>query len=315
MSILTKLAAEAYDRAAFAAFGTQSEFSLANAKALMWLAQLSYETDEPRKVVNILEMFGAKLLPGGIVTAPAPASLPMARTEAIVVDRADATLVAFAGTDPVVLADWVADFDIRPHLGTTQGFFLALRDAMPMIRTLVVGAHKPVFVTGHSLGGALAVLAAQDLAMNGATVKAVYTYGMPRPGDAAFGATYDARLGPVTYRLVHGEDIVPTVAPSFLGFRHVGRFLSCKSALHFDVGNLAATPGSDEPLFFKGFGQSLAERIQTIFGKGANTDGPSADALLGPDWAGRPDFVKALIRAQSPSIHDHLPDSYICVLR
>jgi triacylglycerol lipase len=315
MSVLTKVAAEIYDRTAFSSFEAQKDFSLANAKALMWLSQLAYETDEPGKVTTLLGTWGLRLLLDGIISAPATAPLPMARTEALVAERDNAVFVAFAGTDPLVLADWVADFDIRPRLGTTEGFSLALRDAMPEIRNVLKRVSKPVFVTGHSLGGALAALAAQNLAASGAEVMAVYTFGMPRPGSELFGVAYDANLGAVTYRLVHGEDIVPTVAPSFLGFRHVGRLLSCESGIHFEARNLAAV-GSDEPQFGTGIAKSLLDRVQKIFD---TLTTPNASAAhhehAGPCWVGRPDFVKALIRAQSQRIQDHLPDSYIEVLR
>jgi len=315
MSVLTKLAAEAYDRTAFASFEAQKDFSLANAKALMWLSQLAYETDEPGKVTTLLGAWGLRLLQDGIISAPATAPLPMARTEALVVERDNAAFVAFAGTDPIVLADWVADFDIRPHLGSTEGFSLALRDTMPQIRDVLKRVSKPVFVTGHSLGGALAALAAQDLATGGAAVMAVCTYGMPRPGSARFGVAYDANLGAATYRLVHGEDIVPTVAPSFLGFRHVGRLLSCESGVHFEARNLATAIGSDEPQFVNGIAKSLLDRVQKTFAALTISNASAAHGHAGPSWVGRPEFVKALIRAQSRRIQDHLPDSYIEALR
>jgi hypothetical protein len=44
----------------------------------------------------------------------------------------------------------------------------------------------------------------------------------------AFAAMYNERLGQRTYRLVYGEDLVPTVAPSSLGFHYVGRYLHCE---------------------------------------------------------------------------------------
>lgn len=42
--------------------------------------------------------------------------------------------------------------------------------------------HKKIYITGHSLGGALALFAAVELSLN-YTVTAVYTYGQPRVGN------------------------------------------------------------------------------------------------------------------------------------
>lgn len=51
-------------------------------------------------------------------------------------------------------------------------------------------------VTGHSLGGAVAVLAMVDLVDLGWTVHEAYTFGMPRAGDATFARAFDwLRLG------------------------------------------------------------------------------------------------------------------------
>jgi predicted lipase len=44
----------------------------------------------------------------------------------------------------------------------------------------------PIFVTGHSLGGALAVIAALDLKLSLNVKVTVYTYGQPRVGNAKF---------------------------------------------------------------------------------------------------------------------------------
>jgi predicted lipase len=75
---------------------------------------------------------------------------------------------------------------------------------------------QKIIVTGHSLGGALAALTAQQIEMDiGDRVQAVYTFGMPRPGDATLATAYNQRPGQRTYRLAYGEDLVPTV-PSLL---------------------------------------------------------------------------------------------------
>jgi hypothetical protein len=64
---------------------------------------------------------------------------------------------------------------------------------------------RPLFLTGHSMGGALAVLTACRLARAGRPAIATYTFGSPRIGDAAFCAGYALP----TYRVVNRLDLVP----------------------------------------------------------------------------------------------------------
>ncbi|CAP20581.1 Protein CBG23826 [Caenorhabditis briggsae] len=68
-----------------------------------------------------------------------------------------------------------------------------------------------VYVTGHSLGGALAGLAAPRIVHDGLRqshqVK-VITFGEPRVGNLDFSRTYD-QLIPYSFRVTHAIDIVP----------------------------------------------------------------------------------------------------------
>ena len=115
----------------------------------------------------------------------------------------------------------------------------------------------PVVLTGHSLGGALATLAAFELAASGydavplppretnaaaerlmaggaasappppppprarALVEGVRTFGSPRVGDILFAAAYRAVLGDRTWRVTHAHDVVPSVPVRLMGFHHV----------------------------------------------------------------------------------------------
>src|SRR5260370_26794781 len=82
-------------------------------------------------------------------------------------------------------------------------------------------------VTGHSLGGAPAALIANRIGTElQADVDAVYTFGMPRPGNKAFADLYNQQLGMRTYRLGHGAEIVPSAAAPSVWFRHLGVVLS-----------------------------------------------------------------------------------------
>ncbi len=82
---------------------------------------------------------------------------------------------------------------------------------------------RPVYVTGHSLGGALALMATAELANHeDATIRdsiaACYTFGCPRAGDSSFDLYVKAPL----YRITNGVDLVPAIPPAILGYRHVG---------------------------------------------------------------------------------------------
>ncbi|HAG82274.1 MAG TPA: hypothetical protein DCL61_14170 [Cyanobacteria bacterium UBA12227] len=87
---------------------------------------------------------------------------------------------------------------------------------------------KSLWFTGHSLGGAVATLAAaacilaEDPPLE---VSGVYTFGQPRVGDSRFADLYNSRLKSKTFRFVNNNDIVtrvPTWAPYFF-FSHVGQ--------------------------------------------------------------------------------------------
>jgi pimeloyl-ACP methyl ester carboxylesterase len=69
------------------------------------------------------------------------------------------------------------------------------------------GDDKPVFLTGHSAGGALATLAAHRYKLAGLNVHSAYVFASPRVGDRAFAADYAVPL----YRIENGDDLVPHV--------------------------------------------------------------------------------------------------------
>ncbi len=87
----------------------------------------------------------------------------------------------------------------------------------------VVQTRRPeqrLWLTGHSMGGALATLAAAHI--GAAAVQGIHTYGCPRVGNAVF-----AGLLPVEShnRFVHRDDSVPALPPEFLGYVHAGTLL------------------------------------------------------------------------------------------
>lgn len=84
------------------------------------------------------------------------------------------------------------------------------------------GGDMRVFLTGHSLGGAQAILAAYRL-FNESRIAptGVYTFGAPRAVGPALASAWPGELA--VSRVENGMDAVPMVPLPFMGFRHVGR--------------------------------------------------------------------------------------------
>ncbi len=85
-----------------------------------------------------------------------------------------------------------------------RGFRAAFKAVQPRVDEAAGISRRtghPLFITGHSLGAALAALAGQHADTTGAAPRAVYVFGMPRAGGEKFQMDYNIRLGPITYRL------------------------------------------------------------------------------------------------------------------
>jgi triacylglycerol lipase len=121
-------------------------------------------------------------------------------------------VLAFRGSNPGTLPNWIADVVVKlvtceEYTGRVHhGFSTVLRQTWKQITTLLeVARDRPLYLTGHSMGGALAVLAGCRLAATGRMPAAVYTFGAPRVGDRAFCMQYALP----TYRVVNRLDLVP----------------------------------------------------------------------------------------------------------
>jgi hypothetical protein len=160
-------------------------------------------------------------------------------TQAYIFRSHAAMVLAFRGSQES--HDWITNlttqlcnFTIRKNGATTlssykgrvhTGFFLAWAIIEPAVLDQLARwqqaaaaqgtALPPLYVTGHSLGGALATIAAAALSDNGIEVAGVYTFGQPRVGDRTFSAQLNAHTNGKVFRFVNRNDIVPHVPPPF----------------------------------------------------------------------------------------------------
>lgn len=155
---------------------------------------------------------------------------PFFDTQAFVCADADILLVAFRGTESRDLKDWLTDaqFDLTdgPIKGTKnkvhRGFHQALDSAWEKLGAAIAElrtGNQAIWITGHSLGGALATLAAARLSLGDGIrdqqfdVQGLYTFGQPRTGNRDFTAAFDQRFQGRSFRFVNNNDIVPEVPP------------------------------------------------------------------------------------------------------
>ena len=109
-----------------------------------------------------------------------------------------------------------------------QDKMLAYDDITKIVETLLHDNPKAqVFITGHSLGGALAALYSTMLFYNGEVaitrkLASVYTFGQPRVGDQTFANYGNLHLDNRYFRVVYCNDIVPRVPfdDKVMAFKH-----------------------------------------------------------------------------------------------
>lgn len=98
-----------------------------------------------------------------------------------------------------------------------EGFDAGYKTVRAQIGAAVVAERRQtgfgVVVTGHSLGAAVAMLAAVDLRNQGVDLD-VYMYGCPFVGNAAFAAYASAQGRGHTFRVTNARDLV-TALPKF----------------------------------------------------------------------------------------------------
>lgn len=152
-------------------------------------------------------------------------------TQAYLAKNDQTLILAFRGTQPDKVKDWLYDLDAHQVNGPVgkvhEGFLCALHYIwIDLWNTLQrERGMRNLWITGHSLGGALAVLATAKLRFEKAQpISGLYTYGQPRVGDFEFSSRFDQGFGANTFRFVNFQDIVPRVPLRAMNYYDLGTF-------------------------------------------------------------------------------------------
>jgi len=181
----------------------------------------------------------------------APEFVPYADTQAAVMSNDNLVIVTFRGTE-INVSDIITDITFNPvappegwvpeelsaqflplyFMRIHAGFKTAFDLMYPQVKSKVeqhLGSGKHVWVTGHSLGGALAALTAYGLSNDGIAVEGVHTFGTPHVGNSFWHQAHES-VPYRTWRWVIEGDPVPMLLYTplelindiLLGYTHVG---------------------------------------------------------------------------------------------
>jgi triacylglycerol lipase len=152
-----------------------------------------------------------------------------------IAESPECVVLAFKGT---VLTEWdtVRDDLMFWHhneagVAYDEGFYDAYEELELFFWPYIENIKKPLFLTGHSLGGAIAVISAMHLF----SFEACYTFGSPRVCNSKGLPLAKKEV----YRVVHENDIVPSLPLLVMGYRQVGQMFYLTAANTIMTGTLA----------------------------------------------------------------------------
>jgi pimeloyl-ACP methyl ester carboxylesterase len=188
------------------------------------LTQAAYHPDKPELPAG-WEKTGDIVLAGSLgitLFARWVTGDPLGTSFGITATDGKTTAICFRGTESAV--EWADDLDaIVARDGAEEGFediYRALATPLPTADTIVAG---------HSLGGALALLYAEQYLPPSA---AIYTFGCPRVFTRERAMVFDS-THPNCYRFANMWDIVPKSPP--LWFKHVGIPIDVDGGISLDL--------------------------------------------------------------------------------
>ena len=146
--------------------------------------------------------------------------IPRTDTQAILFNHNKKKIIAFRGTTS--LKDWKTNMNggfvaLRDQVLVREGFADAWISVRERVMNWVNGVQ--VHMTGHSLGGAIATVAAVDIAPSHDVT--LVTFGAPR----ALHETCPLHHRIQAYRVVNNNDVVPRLPPESAGYAHRGRLV------------------------------------------------------------------------------------------
>lgn len=151
--------------------------------------------------------------------------------QAALVEHEDYLCMAFRGTDEI--SDWLDNANALPKRALFgsfhRGFCCSVEDIwqplFDVYQEFKSARARPLFITGHSLGGAMATIAASRLIYDDLPFTSTYTFGQPRAMTLDTARIFNSDAKQRVFRFVNNNDIVTRVPTRTMGYSHVGTML------------------------------------------------------------------------------------------
>jgi hypothetical protein len=208
--------------------GIIGSFDARDAFWMLWMGLRTHVHDEP-STVQEMKNIG--------FTRYQPLAHDRTSVQGFVASNGQVTVIAYRGSTDWI--DWLTDLSFRTVDGRTfdmkgrihAGFAKALDGVWLQVLSAihaVGGENQPLWVTGHSLGGAMATLTAVRLGRLGYKLAPVYTFAAPRNGNDDYAQDSKEWLRGKHFRIINGQDLVPRLPPTVDGAADFAFILSPK---------------------------------------------------------------------------------------
>ena len=164
--------------------------------------------------------------------------------QAALIEHEDFLCMVFRGTNE--LADWldnINSFSTKELFGEFhRGFWNSVEDIWKPLNDKFQYLHqqskRPLFITGHSLGGAMATIVAAKFIHEDKPFTSVYTFGQPRALTEKTAQIFNTECKSRFFRFHNNNDIVTRVPAQLMGYSHIGSYLyiSEEKEIHREVG-------------------------------------------------------------------------------
>ena len=149
-------------------------------------------------------------------------------TECFIISNHREQTIVFRGTEITSIKDLKTDLKFKSKNGFHEGFYEAFLSIKSELFSNI-DLNKKTYITGHSLGGALAIITTIHLPIQN---KYCVTFGSPRVVTNEI----TKQLKDVEKKIFRYENVgdpVPYLPPYMMGYRHIGTLL--KGGSHFDL--------------------------------------------------------------------------------